>query len=51
MRHLSATEAEYVVMAYGVKEALYLRGVLLFLMPSLGSPSIGSFEDNKGTVG
>ena len=32
---LSTTEAEYVAMADGVKEALYVRGILVFLMPSL----------------
>ena len=32
---LSTTEAEYVAMADGVKEALYERGILAFLMPSL----------------
>ena len=37
-------------MADGVKEALYVRGVLVFLMPSPGSPSIGVFEDNKGAM-
>ena len=37
-------------MADGVKEALYARGVLVFLMPSVGSPSIGLFEDNKGAI-
>ena len=37
-------------MANGVKEALYLRGVLAFLMPRLGSPSIGVFQDNKGAI-
>ena len=46
----STTEAEYVSMADGVKEALCVRGVLVFLMPSLGSPSIGVFEDNKGAI-
>ena len=40
---LSTTEAEYVAMVDGVKEALYVRGVLVFLVPSLGSPSIGVF--------
>ena len=43
---LSTTEAEYVTMADGVKDALYVRGVLVFLMPRLGSPSIGVFENN-----
>ena len=47
---LSTTEAEYVAMADGVKKALYVRGVLVFLMLSLGSPSIGVFEGNKGAI-
>ena len=47
---LSTTEAEYIAMADGVKEALYVRGVLVFLTPRLGSPSIGVFEDNKGAI-
>ena len=47
---LFITEAEYVAMADVVKEALYVRGVLVFLMPSLRSPSIGVFEDNKGGI-
>ena len=37
-------------MTDGVKEALYVRGVFVFLMPSLGSPSIGVFEDNQGAI-
>ena len=37
-------------MADGVKEALYVRGVLVLLIPSLESPSIGVFEDNKGAI-
>ena len=47
---LSTTEAEYVAIADGVKEALYVRGVLVFLMPSVGSPSIRVFEDNTGAI-
>ena len=47
---LFTTEAEYVAMADGVKEALYVRGILAFLMPSLGSMSIGVYEDNKGAI-
>ena len=47
---LSTKEAEYVAMGDGVKEALYVRGVLMFLMSSLGSPSIGVFEDNEGEI-
>ena len=46
---LSTTEAEYVAMADGVKESLYVSGVLV--LPSLGSPSIGVLEDNKGAIG
>ena len=45
---LFTTEAEYVAFADGVKETLYVRGILAFLMPSLGPMSIGVYEDNKG---
>ena len=48
---LSTTEAEYVAMVDGVKQALYVREVLVFLTPSLGSPGIGVFQDNKGAIG
>ena len=27
-----------------------MRGVLVFLVPSLGSPSIGVFEDHRGAI-
>ena len=47
---LSTTEAEYVVKADRVKESLHVRGLVVFLMPNLGSPSIGVFEDNKGAT-
>ena len=47
---LFTIEFEYVAMADGVKEALCVRRVLVILMPSLGSPSIGVFEDNKGAI-
>ena len=47
---LSTTEAEYVAMADGVKEALYVRGVLVILIPSLGSPGVGVFGDNKRAI-
>ena len=46
----STTEAEYVAMADGVKEALYVRGIFKFLMPSVEPKSIGVFEDNKGAI-
>ena len=45
---LSTTKAEYVAMADGVKEALYVRGVLVFLIPSLGSQSIKCLKTTKG---
>ena len=45
---LSTTEAEYVAMAEGVKEAMYVRGVLEFLRPEIETPSISVFEDNRG---
>ena len=47
---LSTTVAEYVAMADGVKEALCVRGILAFFMPSLGTMSIGVYEDNKGAI-
>ena len=48
---LCTTEAEYVAMADGVKEALYVRGILLaFLMPGLEPMSISVNEDNKGAI-
>ena len=47
---LSTTEAEYVAMADRVKEAYYVRGAFVFLIPSLGSPSIRVFEDNRGAI-
>ena len=34
----------------GVKEALDVSGVLVFQMPSRGSPSVVVFEDNKGAI-
>ena len=47
---LSTTEGEYMAMADGVKDALHVREVLVLLMLSLGSPSIGVFERNKGAT-
>ena len=46
----STTEAKYVAMADGVKEALYVRGILAFLMPSLEPMSTSVYEDNKGAI-
>ena len=47
---LSTTEAEYVAMANGVKEALHVTGILAFLMPSLEPTSISVCEDNQGAI-
>lgn len=35
-------------MVEGVKETIYLKGVLMFLEPELESPRISVFEDNNG---
>ena len=45
--YVDADYAHKAEMADGVKKALYVRGILAFLMSSLGSMSIGVYEDNK----
>ena len=45
---LSTTEAEYVAMGDGVKEALFVRGVLSFLVPDHKLGGITVLEDNEG---
>ena len=45
---LSTTEAEYVAMGDGVKEALFVRGVLSFLVPNHKLGGIAVLEDNEG---
>lgn len=47
---LSTTEAEYVAMGDGVKEALYVRGILRFLRPEMKFSGISVFEDNQGAI-
>ena len=47
---LSTTEAEYVAMGDGVKEALFIRGIIEFLSPGKELGSIRVFEDNEGAV-
>ena len=37
-------------MADGVKDALYARGTLAFLMPCLGSMSIGMYKNDKVAI-
>ena len=45
---LSTSEAEYVAMADSIKEALFMRHVWRFLLPSAGLQCIKVFEDNEG---
>ena len=47
---LSLSEAEYVAMAEGLKEALFLRSVWRFLLLDFGDPCIQGFEDNTGVI-
>ena len=47
---LSTSEAEYVGMAEGFKEAVFLRTVWRFLLPDFEDPCIQVFEDNKGAI-
>ena len=47
---LSPSEAEYVAMAEGFREALFLGYVWRFLLPDFGDPCIQVFEDNKGAI-
>lgn len=44
---LTTTEAEYIAMRYGVKEAIFVRGVLTFLVPDHKFERIKVFEDNE----
>ena len=45
---LSTTEAEYVALGEGVKEALFSGAVLSFLCPELSGSCVRVFEDNEG---
>ena len=47
---LSTTEAEYVAMGDGVKEALFIRGIIEFLSPGKELGSIRVFEDSEGAI-
>ena len=47
---LSTSEAEYVGMGDGVKEALFVDGVLKFVMPSKKVDKIEVLEDNEGAI-
>ena len=45
---LSASEAEYVVMAHGAKTALAIKAVLDFVQPHLSGRAIDMYEDYEG---
>ena len=47
---LSTSEAEYVGMGDGVKEALFVNGLLVFLRPSDKIAKIQVLEDNEGAI-
>ena len=47
---LSTTEAGYVALGDGVKEALFVKGVILFIIPSISENCIKVFVDNDGAV-
>ena len=47
---MSTTEAEYVAMADAVKDALFVRDVLGFLVPGKGDKCITVREDNEGAI-
>ena len=47
---LSTTEAEYVAMSECAKEALFMRHVWCFILPTRGMPCMKVFEDNQGAV-
>ena len=45
---VSASEADYIAAGDGVKEALFLRGVLSFIAPETSGTSSKVLEDNQG---
>ncbi|CAB1103450.1 unnamed protein product [Ectocarpus sp. CCAP 1310/34] len=47
---LSTSEAEYIAMGDGVKEAFFVNGMLQFLRPSAKPRKIDVFEDNEGAI-
>ncbi|CAB1118660.1 unnamed protein product [Ectocarpus sp. CCAP 1310/34] len=46
----STSEAEYMEAGEGVKEALFVRGVLSFIAPETSGAKIKVLEDNKGAL-
>ena len=47
---LLTSEAEYVALGDAVKELLFLRQILRFMLPNKVMPCFPVFEDNQGTV-
>ena len=47
---LSTTEAEYAALGDGVKEALFVKGVLSFTIPSISENCIKVFVDNNAAI-
>ena len=47
---ISTTEAEYVAPGDGVKEALFAKSVLSFVVPSLSEKWFEVFVDNEGAI-
>ena len=47
---LSTTDAEYVALGDGVKEALFVKGVISFIIPSISENCIKVFVDNDGAI-
>lgn len=47
---LSSSEAEYIALAEGFEEPLFLQHVRRFLLPRLGDPHIQVFEVNNGAM-
>ena len=46
----SASEAEYLAMGDGVKEAVFMNGMLQFPRPSAKPRTIDALKDNEGTI-
>ena len=44
---MSTSEAEYIAVGHGVKEALVVRAVLSFVAPETSGPSIKVLKDNQ----
>ena len=47
---LSTTEAEYIALGDGVKEALFVKGVISFIIPSISENCIKVFVDSDGAI-